>query len=73
MSPAEYVIQIFGGIRPLARVLGIAPSNIICWKKPNTICPDGGNIPARYHRALLAEAHNRNLALTPEQLIYGVE
>lgn len=70
MTPLEYVKFLFGGVRPVARVLNIEPGNVVGWTKRKNVA-ERGQIPSKYHVRLLEEAKNRNLELTPDQLIYG--
>lgn len=70
MNPAELVISRFGGVRPLARLLGLDHSSISRWtkKKPRGL---GGLIPSRLHGPLLDLAATQKVALTAEELIRG--
>lgn len=78
MQPAQHVIEKFGGIRPLARMLGpylpdretIEPSTVDRWLRPK---PRGteGLIPAHYHQPLLALAKDQDIELSAEELILG--
>lgn len=66
LNPAELAIHAFGGVRPLARLLGRDPAAVSRWRK-------SGWIPA----PLLAEVYQRaqveGLDLTAEDLILGAE
>lgn len=70
LSPAEYVIFIFNGVRATARALGVSPSAVSKWRKPDS---NGviGIIPARAHIKILEAAEHQGLDLTPHDLIYG--
>jgi transposase-like protein len=71
-DPAASVIAKFGGVRALARELGIDASSLSRWQSRRKTVHgpgSGGLIPAKYHWALLALAHERGIALTAEDLI----
>ena len=65
LSPAEYVIHIFGGTRKVARILNLTYAAIWNWKK------NDGIVPGKVQRLLLDAAHKDHLDLTPNDLIYG--
>lgn len=76
VSPAEYVITLFGGTRSLTRLLneqlpkkdkGLYPSTIQRWCEG----VNAGKIPSKYHDPLLAMADEQGLTLTPEILVRG--
>jgi hypothetical protein len=71
MKPADLVIARFGGVRPLARLLGLDHSSICRWtqKAPRG---GGGLIPSRYHQPLLKLAEEKGVALSADDLIRGV-
>jgi hypothetical protein len=58
MSQATAVVAKFGGIRPMARKLGLKPSTVQGWA-------DSGVIPARRHDAILLKALELNIDLQP--------
>ena len=78
-EPAASVIDLFGGIRPLARDLGpylngkdtVDPATIDRWQRAQ---PRGcaGVIPSHYHRPLRLLARDTGKDLTAEQLIFGL-
>ena len=70
MKPAELVIAKFGGVRPLARLLGLDHSTLCGWQRK---APKGsdGLVPSRYHKPLLDLAKEKGIELTPDDLIYG--
>lgn len=71
MTPAELVIEKFGGVRPLARELSIDHSSVARWPKPKNERGSGGLIPAQYHARLLDIAKERGITLTALELVYG--
>ncbi len=72
MSPAEYVIDLFGGVRALSRIIGKSPSAISNWRKNRRIHSNGkGCIPSSSHLVILKEARRHKLDITPDDLIYG--
>lgn len=70
-TPAELVIDLFG-IRPLAADLAAetggtcSPTTVLRWRDR-----DGGEVPGRWHKPLLALAKQRRTRLTAEELLYG--
>lgn len=74
LNPAEYVIHMFDGVRPLARAIKKSPSTVCLWRKVRT--KNGGQkgrIPSSSHVPILNEARSRGLDITPDDLIYGRE
>jgi len=63
-KPAHVVIDLFSGVRPLARLLELSPGAISKWKK-------NGLVPSKHHEPLLELAKERRLTLTAEMLIIG--
>lgn len=72
-SPAEKVITLFGGVRPLARELGRNPSSVVRWRRPKDEGGTGGAVPSAMQGKVLALARARGLPLTAEDLILGLE
>lgn len=66
MTPAECVIDVFGGIRSVARATGVAPSTVLRWGERPT-----GEIPREYLQQLLDAAAKRGKRLTLEELVFG--
>lgn len=62
MSAAETVIQRFGGIRPMARIIGRKVSTVQGWK-------EAGYIPSRHLATVLSAAEANGITLTCEELI----
>ena len=60
-SPALAVIELFGGIRPMAKDLGVAVSTVQGWKERESI-------PANRHDQIRAAAGKKNLTLDAELL-----
>lgn len=71
MNPAEYVIHIFGGVRPTARALRRDASGVCRWTKARSRGGRGGNVPSLLQREILALAEKKGLDITPTDLIYG--
>ncbi len=61
LHPAQGVIQVFGGIRPMAHKLGIAVSTVQGWK-------ERGTIPRSRHGEIQAAAAAAGVALDPALL-----
>lgn len=65
MTPAQYVIYVFGGVRKTARALHRDPAGVTRWKKSS------GNVPNLAQRQILDVAEKMGLDITPNDLIYG--
>lgn len=74
LNPAEYVIHMFDGVRPLARAIKKSPSTVCLWRS-NRSRKNGqkGRIPSSSHLPILNEARSRGLDITADDLIYGRE
>ena len=68
-TPAEKVITLFGGVRPLARELGRNPSSVVRWRRPKEQGGTGGTVPSAMQGKVLALAKARGLPLVAEDLI----
>lgn len=66
LSPSKLVILLFGGVRPLARLLDKAQSSVSKWQTT-----DDGGVPRKCHVKLLTLAKQRGIDLTPEDLVFG--
>lgn len=73
LSPAEYVIRCFKGVRATARVLDRSPSSVSKWTRPKDERGTGGYIPSRAAREILAKAKELSLDITPADLLFGRE
>jgi hypothetical protein len=62
MAHSAKIIDRFGGIRPMARELGVWPSVVQGWK-------ERGIIPPRRHSQILNAAQNAGIAIDPIDLI----
>lgn len=66
LSPAEYVIMIFGGVRATAREIGYSPSAISKWRHQGK-----GNIPNSVKLLIYNIAQNKGYDITAEDLLIG--
>lgn len=64
LSPPEYLVHIFGGVRATSRALGIAASAVSKWQKK-------GYIPSHNMPKILIKAEEMGLDLRPEDLVVG--
>lgn len=71
LSPANYIISIFGGVRATARALKRSPSTVSKWRKSRKEGGTGGQIPTMIQPKVLKIAAERKLPITPNDLIYG--
>jgi hypothetical protein len=65
-AAAQDIIQLFGGIRPMAGKLGVAVSTVQGWKERDTI-------PQARHADILAAARKHGIELAEERLAEGHE
>jgi len=73
LTPAEYVIRLFEGVRPLARLLTketgktVDPSVVSKWQHPGR----DGTVPQKRHIQLFKVAKKEGVKLTAENLVHG--
>jgi len=63
-TPVDICIKTFGGVRKLAKAMGIDPAAVSRWKKR-------GTVPAYIQKKLLTIAKERQLEISAEDLIFG--
>lgn len=73
MAPADIVISRFGGVRPLARLLGRDPSTIHRWRMPASKGGLDGRVPSSTQVRVLELAKEQGVALTADELINGLK
>jgi hypothetical protein len=66
MTPAAYVISVFGGVRATGRAIGRTPECVSRW-----IHKMDGRVPGPSQRLVLEVARKQKLDITPNDLIYG--
>jgi hypothetical protein len=71
VTPAEYVIRLFGGVSALARDLEVQRSTIWRWRVPRDKGGSEGQIPRNKQGRLLEMSRARGLDLKAEDLIRG--
>lgn len=71
LSPAEYVIHVFGGVRATARALGKYPSTISKWQNYKDKEGQIGQIPTSAQKLILEKARELGLQISADELIYG--
>jgi hypothetical protein len=71
LTPAEYVVEIFGGVRKAGVALGRTASSISKWKKSDKNGGCGGRVPSRMQEVVLQVARIKKLDITAEDLING--
>lgn len=64
MTPADYVIDLFGGVRPLSRKLGISASAVSRWRHKM-----GGRIPTRSQANILKLAKRTKTKIVERKLV----
>lgn len=71
MTPAECVIDAFGGFRAAARAAGVAGSTVLRWNLPVARNGTGGRVPPAHWKPLLEAAKAHGKHLTEEHLRVG--
>ena len=71
MTPAEVVIDVFGGVRAAARAVNVEPSTVLRWCKRADGTLKIGWIPHEYIRPILDAAAQQGKRLTIEEVIWG--
>ena len=66
LTPAEYVIEAFGGLTAASKALGLFPSGLVNWRKRNN-----GAIPGRNWARILKVAEKQKIHITLRNLMYG--
>lgn len=64
LTPSQFVIKQFKGIRPLARAVGRSPATIFRWQAI-------GYIPTKAQQDVLLAAKRRGLDVKPQDLVVG--
>ena len=65
-SPVELAIDLFGGVRKLARALGRDPAAVSRWQK-------SGVVPTSIQRRMLELAWERGINITAHDIVFGRE
>jgi len=71
LSPAEYVIRVFGGVRKTARAVGRSPASVSKWRAKKKNNGSGGRIPTAAAERILSIAKETGLDITPFDLLCG--
>jgi len=71
MSPVEYCVFRFGGVRKLAHMIGRNPSSISKWKLPRERGGCGGKIPRVAAEKILEVARENRIDIRPSDLFNG--
>ena len=69
LSPAERVIQAFGGNTETAQALGCNRSTIFRWTQPEEKGGTGGRVPSTRHSTILSKARELGLSLSAADLV----
>lgn len=70
MSPADKVIEAFGGVRATARALGLNSSSVSRWRMPAEKRGLAGRVPSIHQATILVYARKNGMRLTAEDLIH---
>lgn len=71
LSPAEYVIKVFGGVRKTARAIGRTAPSISKWQKARDNKGTGGRVPTAAAEIILQIAQRDSLDITASDLLLG--
>lgn len=71
LSPADYVIHMFGGVRATARAIGRTPSAVSLWRAKKKNGGYGGRIPMKSQSLVLAFAHTNAIDIQPQDFKLG--
>ena len=66
ITPVDLAIDMFGGVRKLAKAIGRDPAAVSRWKK-------SGLVPTSVQRKILDAAAERSILITANDIIYGRE
>lgn len=69
-TPADKVIEKFGGVRATARALGLNSSSVSRWRMPPEKRGLGGRVPSVHQGRLLQLARESGIELTAQDLIH---
>lgn len=64
LTPVEVCILEFGGVRKLAKAMGIDPAAASRWKRR-------GTVPSYIQKRLIELARERGLSISADELIFG--
>ncbi|HEY5970445.1 MAG TPA: GIY-YIG nuclease family protein [Pseudoxanthomonas sp.] len=70
-SPAQVVIERFGGVRNVARAIGYNPSSVTRWQRDSGAIGTGGRIPSSVQQLLLDKAKELGIQLSIDELLHG--
>lgn len=73
LSPAAYVVQVFGGVRKTADAINRTPGAVSLWFRSKERKGCAGGVPRSAQHAILEVAKVRGLDITANDLIYGRE
>jgi amino-acid N-acetyltransferase len=68
-TPADFVIEAFGGHIPTAEALGLDLATIYRWTYPKKRKGSNGSIPSRHQPTIIRAAQERGIDLPPERLV----
>lgn len=71
LTPAEFVIRTFGGVRATARLVGRSQPSVSAWRRPKSRKGTGGSIPAGLYLVILRIARSRRMDVGASDLISG--
>ena len=71
LSPAEFVIRTFGGVRRTARLVGRSAPSVSKWRAPKHKRGTGGMVPMGVMQTILKIARVRQIDIDASDLING--
>jgi hypothetical protein len=73
ITPADIVVEEFGGVRKLAKIIKRSPASVSKWRRHETKDGQRGLLPSSITARILVAARKRGLKITAEDLILGRE
>lgn len=73
LSPAQYLVKIFGGVTPMSRALGISSQRIYGWLRYRSRYGSSGRVPSHIQMLVLERAKSMGLDITEADLVVGRE
>ena len=68
LTPMDLLVARFGGVRPLARAIGVHHSLVVRYRQR-----PGGLVPAKHQNKVLEVARDRGIKIKAIELIEGAE
>jgi hypothetical protein len=67
LEPANTIIRRFGGLKPVAKIVGVSPHSVMRWRYPRHKKGTGGAVPHWHQGKLLIAAKDLGIDLSPAE------